>query len=278
VLVDTEDGSAVELYDLGGKGASILICHATGFCGGAYGQLARTLADRLHVWAVDMRGHGDSPAPPDGKFGWATMVWDVLAARRAIKDDIVHLLGHSMGGAVALQTEADHPGTFGSAYVYEPIIVPAHVRAERTDNALADGAARRQAVFPSKADALWRYASRAPLNVLEAGSLLAYVDHGLALRPDGSAVLKCTPATEAKVFQASAAITPESVARVQIPVVVATGGEAESAFAALAAAVVSALPVAQLRVYPQLGHFGPLQDSITIGRDVIEHVAGSSAG
>jgi pimeloyl-ACP methyl ester carboxylesterase len=276
VLIATDDGSAVVLHDLGGEGASILICHATGFCGGAYEQLARTLAERLHVWALDMRGHGDSPASPDGGFGWATMVWDVLAARRAINDDVVHVLGHSMGGAVALQTEADHPGTFASAYLYEPIIVPAQMRAERTQNGLADGAARRQAVFPSKADALWRYASRAPLNVLEAGSLLAYVEHGLALRPDGSAVLKCTPATESGVFESSATITTGSVARVQIPVIVATGGEAESPFAALAAAVVSALPVAQSRMYSQLGHFGPLQDSLTIGRDVIEHVAASA--
>jgi pimeloyl-ACP methyl ester carboxylesterase len=265
------------VHDLGGDGPSILICHATGFCGRAYEQLARVLSGQLHVWAVDMRGHGDTPAPASGEYAWANMVWDVLAAREAIDDDVVHVLGHSMGGAVALQAEADHPGTFASAYVYEAIIVAREMRPERTHNALADGAARRQAAFPSKPDALWRYASRAPLNALEAGALFAYVDHGLALKPDGTAVLKCTPSIESSVFEASATITPESISAAQLPVLVATGGEAGSPFAALAPAIVASLPSAHLRVYASLGHFGPLQDSTTIGRDVMEHAAASAA-
>ncbi|HVU71859.1 MAG TPA: alpha/beta hydrolase [Mycobacteriales bacterium] len=270
--VTSDDGTSVVVHDLGGHGPGLLVCHATGLCGRAYERLAAAVGGALHVWAVDLRGHGDSAPPPDDDFAWAGMVRDVIAVRHALPAGPLHVFGHSMGGAAALQAAADHPGLFASAYVYEPIIVAPEARSEHTANPLADQARRRRPTFPSKAEALLRYASSASLGALEAASLAAYVEHGMRELPDGTVTLKCAPEHEARTFEASAMITSATVAAARIPTVVAIGSE-PSPLAALAPGVVAALPDARLRVHQHLGHFGPLQSPATVGADLVRHAS-----
>ena len=264
-------GSRFALHDLGGEGPPVLICHATGFCGRAYEPLARALADRFHVWALDMPGHGDSDDPPGGDFSWGLMVSDVAAATRAIASEpLACVVGHSMGGAVALQAAADDPGLFAAAYLFEPIISQPSDAARRTgNNPMAEGARRRQATFPSKPEALWRYATRRPMHELSAGSLAAYVEHGFRDNLDGTVALKCTPENEARTFESSVAITTASVKAATLPTLVVTG--ATSALASMGQPVVDALPRAELRIHRHLGHFGPLQGPEIIGDEIAAH-------
>ena len=46
--IQSTDGVAIELHDLGGDGPPVLIGHATGFCAGAYRPLATALAADHH--------------------------------------------------------------------------------------------------------------------------------------------------------------------------------------------------------------------------------------
>lgn len=265
------DGSTFALHDMGGSGPPILICHATGFCGRAYGPLALSLANRFHVWSLDMPGHGDSSDPPGGDFSWGAMVGDVVAATRAIGDEpLACVVGHSMGGAVALQAAAEDPALFAAAYLFEPIVSePQAVTARKGRNPMAEGARRRQGTFSSKPEALWRYASRPPMNELAAGSLAAYVEHGFRVNDDGTVSLKCSPENEARTFESSLAITTASVAPATLPTLVVTG--AASALANMGPPVVAALPNAELRVHRHLGHFGPLQGPDVIADEVAAH-------
>ena len=272
--VRTEHGTTIVVHDLGGDGSPLLICHATGFCGMAYAPLAGALRGRHHVWAVDVRGHGDSPPPEDGDFAWMGIVEDVLAACRAIGEGRqVHAIGHSRGGAVALQAEADHPGTFASAYLFEPII-PGDDFPMVGDNPMAVSARKRRERFPSKEAVLWRYASRPPFDGIGAASLVAYVEHGFATESEGTVRLKCRPEHEARTFEAAGVITAATVAPAALPVVVATGSASASPVASFAPGVVDALPDARLVVHEHLGHFGPFQDVQTVARDVLALTAG----
>ena len=263
----TELGTRVAVHDLGGDGEPLLICHATGFCGRAYEPLATALAERHHVFAVDLRGHGDSPPPPDLDFGWQSMTADVRAAARAISPGPIHAIGHSLGGAVALQTQATYADVFATAYLYEPIVVePGRFLPNR--NPMADSARCRTEVFTSKEAALWHYANRTQLGGLSAASLAAYVDHGFETLPDGRIRLKCRAEWEARTFEATGGITTQTVAGASIPVVVAVGDEPGSPLVALGPGIIDALENARLLVYDRFGHFGPLQPPRRIVADV----------
>lgn len=269
--IRSSHGVLLELHELGGAGPALLVVHATGFCAGAYRPLAAALAPDFQVWALDVRGHGDSHAPADGSMSWDAISNDVLAAVSAMGDGPVVGVGHSMGGAAILHAERKVPGTFRGAYVYEPIVFPAGAPVSDPDqNPLAVGAARRRPTFPSRAEALLRYASRPPLGELRADALAAYVEHGFRDLPDGTVTLKCPPEREAATFAAAGRITTQEVAGMALPTVVATGqgGGPRPDPASFAPSVVAALPRSELRVYPHLGHFGPLQDPPTIAEEI----------
>jgi pimeloyl-ACP methyl ester carboxylesterase len=77
----------------------LLIAH--GLFGSArnWGVIARRLADRRDVLAVDMRNHGDSPRFPTQSYAdMAADLAEVIAANGGRAD----VLGHSMGGKAAM--------------------------------------------------------------------------------------------------------------------------------------------------------------------------------
>ncbi|MBL7495443.1 alpha/beta hydrolase [Frankia sp. CNm7] len=278
--IATERGTTVVLHDLGGvapgAGPAVLVCHATGFCGRMYAPLARPLGGHAHVWALDFPGHGETPAPMDGNVAWREWTAEVAAAVAAVGAAgfaPVHAVGHSMGGAIALQAEADRPGLFASAYLYEPVVTPGAFPAAGS-NPLAAGARRRREVFASRAEALWRFASRPPLGELTAETLAAYVEHGFEDLPDGSARLRCRPEHEARTFEGSGGITYGTVAGAKIPVVIAAGGAGlELPPASFSPGLAAALPAATRVVHDHLGHFGPFQAPATIAAAVLGQIA-----
>lgn len=271
--VESSDGVTVTVHDLGGDGPPFLICHATGFLGRVYQPMAASLTARHHVWALDFRGHGDTPRPANDNFDWGGMADDLDAVISALTDEPIAVFGHSMGGAVSMLVEERRPGTLRSAYLYEPIIVPAMASegfSNGDNNSMATNARRRRPTFPSKADALLRYASRPPLNVLQAGALYAYVEHGFAEEPDGTARLKCAPEDEAATFAATGKATVDLVATIKTPTTVAVGKDEGSWSPSMfGPAIVDAMPNAVLERHPKLGHFGPLQDPDAIAEAIL---------
>lgn len=267
--VDSTDGVAIAVHDLGGDGPPLIVAHATGFCGRAYEPFAAALADLRHVWAFDFRAHGDSTSPENGRFDWEGSADDLLAVIEAVADGPVDLVGHSMGGGAAVLAEQRCPGTLASAYLFEPIIVPAGWDEARGGNFMAAKAAKRRDTFPSFADALLRYAANTPLAHLNAGALAAYVQHGFAEQGDGSVQLKLTPAEEAAVFSAGGKPTTDAAAAVHAPVAVAIGAPGEGfSPAAFGPLVVDALPDGHVVSFADLGHFGPLEAPTVVAADV----------
>ncbi|MGH9117218.1 MAG: alpha/beta fold hydrolase [Acidimicrobiales bacterium] len=267
--VDSSGGVELAVHDLGGRGEPLLIAHATGFCGRAYDPLSALLRRQFHVFAIDLRGHGDSTSPADGDFGWSGMADDVLATNAVIGRGPIGAIGHSMGGAALLLAEAARPGTLRFAYLYEPILFPSGFVAYG-DNAMAGPARRRRARFASKAEVLHRYANRPPLNVLRADALAAYVEHGFMSMDDGTVRLKCTGEHEARTYDAGLQVTVDRIAGVTVPTTVAVGLRTSGTGPErLAPGIVAALGSASLLEYPHLGHFGPLQDPESLVPDVL---------
>ncbi|MEZ5217313.1 MAG: alpha/beta hydrolase [Ilumatobacteraceae bacterium] len=87
---------------------------------------------------------------------------------------------------------------------------------------------------------------------------------------DGTVTLKCTPEQEALTFEGAGAFRIEHVTELEVPVLVAKGavdqGDPPGRWAAPLA---EALPRGTFVEYEHLGHFGPLQDPITVSRDIV---------
>lgn len=267
--VESTDGVRLALHDLGGSGGTLLICHATGFCGMAYARFGHELTSRFHVYAVDFRGHGDSSAPAGNRFSWEGMADDLLAVLGLLGGGAASLFGHSLGGAAALLAASREPAAIGFAYLFEPIVLPEGFPSNGA-NPLATAARRRRAEFGSRAEALRRYAGRPPLDTLRAGVLADYVEHGFAEAGDGSVHLKCTPEHEAATFDAPDKPTIGSLSAVEVPMVVAAGATLDGWSPGLfAPTVAEALPRARFERHPTLGHLGPLENPYAVAQSVL---------
>ena len=267
--VPSTDGVSIELHDLGGSGPTLLLAHATGFCARAYQPLADLLGRRFHVWALDFRAHGDSTVPDSGDLAWTGMIADVQAAVDAIDDGPVYGYGHSMGGACLAGAELARPGTLRGAVFFEPIIVTREVEGYDGPVPLAVSARRRRPSFPSRVEALHRYAGRPPLGLFRADVLWSYVEHGLADDPDGGVSLKCLPENEAATFEAANKPRVDTMGGVDVPILVGCGADDGGGPAALAPLVADSLGQGELRRYEHITHFGPFQDPVTIAHDAI---------
>lgn len=64
---------------------------------------ARALAKDYHVIAPDLRGHGDSAWSAEGSYMMANFVYDLTQLVEQLGREPVILVGHSLGGAVALR-------------------------------------------------------------------------------------------------------------------------------------------------------------------------------
>ncbi len=83
-------------------------------------QLQHLRSHRRAV-ALDVRGHGRSESPRDGDYTITAMAGDVAAVVDALKLDRFVLVGHSMGGAVALTYAGQHPDRVAGLVLVDPI-------------------------------------------------------------------------------------------------------------------------------------------------------------
>ena len=78
------------------------------------------LATDRAVYAIDLPGHGGSSKTLDGDGGVAWLAEAVRGAMAALDIDRAHLVGHSLGGAIALQMALDEPVRIASVTLVCP--------------------------------------------------------------------------------------------------------------------------------------------------------------
>ena len=273
ITVPSTDGVELAVHELGGDGRPLLFCHATGFHGRVWGGVAAEFPDRRCI-ALDFRGFGDSTAPRDGDFDWHGFADDVLAVVDHFSWTDVQAVGHSKGGAALLVAELVRPGTFDRLVCFEPIVFPRPgeggpvFRLPGEGNPLAEGARRCREQFDSYDAAIERFAASESLGSLRPDVLESYVRHGFRPADDGTVVLKAAREHEARTYEMSQELGAfERLGDVRCPVLVAHGGDGGPP-AQFAPMIADALPHAELQVFPDLGHFGPLEDPVTFARAV----------
>jgi lipase len=122
-------------YEWGEPGLPVLVClHGVTGHGRHFAKLAERLADRFHVLAFDLRGHGGSSWEPP--WNLEQHVDDVLSAA---PDERCSWLGHSFGGRVAYEAAAAAPERVARLVLLDPAIqLPPHVGIAAAENARRD--------------------------------------------------------------------------------------------------------------------------------------------
>jgi pimeloyl-ACP methyl ester carboxylesterase len=107
-----------------GRGAPIVALHGLTASYVNFIGIAERLAVRRPLFAVDLRGRGDSDKP-DGPYGMAQHARDVAAAMRAMGLGASVIVGHSMGAFVATALAAQEPGLVAGLMLIDGGYVPA---------------------------------------------------------------------------------------------------------------------------------------------------------
>jgi len=101
-----------------GKGKPIIILHGLFGMSDNWMTMAKRLADNsFHVFVPDLRNHGQSPHTEE--WDYESMSDDVFELMDAYKIVSPVIIGHSMGGKVAMQMAAKHPKKISALVVVD---------------------------------------------------------------------------------------------------------------------------------------------------------------
>ena len=95
-------------YLISGKGDPVVLLHGYAETSHMWLPLIATLAEKHTVIAPDLRGFGQSAAPPDG-YTKAAMARDIHALVKSLNYGHIRLVGHDIGLMVAYAYAAQYP-------------------------------------------------------------------------------------------------------------------------------------------------------------------------
>lgn len=137
------DGRAMRVARAGaGEGAPVVLIH--GYAGDltSWAFNIPALAAHAPVIALDLPGHGGSDKNV-GDGALATLAKAVAGALRVLGVSRAHLVGHSLGAAVAARLAADAPAGVASLTLIAPAYLPGGTLCEEFLTGLVDGSRAR---------------------------------------------------------------------------------------------------------------------------------------
>ena len=205
----------VELHALFWGDASrpaLVLLHGGGANAHWWDHLAPTLAERFHVVALDFRGHGDSDHPAELLPG--AFQRDLEALLVELGSDEVFLVGHSMGGHVALDHASRVKATRGVVAIE---VARGAERREKRRTRLAL-AARRS--YRTRAEAVSRFRLLPHSPATEESLRLSIAENSVREEPDGRFGFNFDP----RWFSLPSGSAPD-LSKIECPVLVIRGSD-----------------------------------------------------
>ena len=158
--------------------------------------VARTLREHYHVYALDLRGHGNSAWAPGAMYSVAEHVLDLSALLDIINEFPVRIAGHSLGGIVVLHYAGVYPERVKKVISIEGIGFPPLHRvhapmSERMRNwieTVRKSEGREPRSYPNLDSAVARMKEANPHLTDDVARHLTL--HGTNFNPDGSMIWK----------------------------------------------------------------------------------------
>jgi pimeloyl-ACP methyl ester carboxylesterase len=180
-------------YVVWGKDGSkppLLLIHGNRDHARNWDYVARRLVDRYTIYAPDLRGHGDSEWAIGGQYSLPEFVLDTCALINELGYEKLALVGHSLGGAVALQFTGVCPERVERVVSVEglgPRVLerrPAHQRMRQWVMDMHEFERRHPREYPTLEDAVRRMQEANPRLTPELAHHLAL--HGTRRNEDGT--------------------------------------------------------------------------------------------
>ena len=126
-LTDIETaGARIRLRHAGSGPGLLLLLHGNPLTHVAWHKVAPRLAEHFHVVAADLRGYGDSSAPPEApdssNYSFRAMAQDQVEVMQALGHDRFYVAGHDRGARTTHRMCLDHADRIIKAAVID--IVP----------------------------------------------------------------------------------------------------------------------------------------------------------
>jgi pimeloyl-ACP methyl ester carboxylesterase len=177
----TNEDPRLHLRSWGGEGTPLMLLHGMGGHTHWWDTTAPLLADSFKPVALDFHGMGDSDWRPDGSYTTETWVSDIEDARHAMGWERMLLCGHSLGGRIALEYAARHPGRLLGVVAVDflpEFYANSNRRFEKTRS-------RKQPVYSDREVMIKRYHLQPPGTALKEEELHALAKKSLRKTPEG---------------------------------------------------------------------------------------------
>jgi pimeloyl-ACP methyl ester carboxylesterase len=187
----------LQFWDYGQDGKpSLVLLHGGLDHARNWDWVAQSLREHYHVYALDLRGHGNSAWAPGAMYSIAEYVLDLSVLLDIINDFPLGLIGHSLGGGIVLHYAGVYPDRVRKAVSIEGLGVVSEVAvqgppSQRIRNwieAVRNVEKRRPKSYPSLGSAIARMKEVNPHLSDEVARHLTL--HGTNWNPDGSLVWK----------------------------------------------------------------------------------------
>ncbi|UOW70016.1 alpha/beta hydrolase [Synechococcus elongatus PCC 6311] len=104
-------GQSIRYWQLGDRGAPVLLVHGFGACCEHWRQNVEAIAQHSTVYVIDLLGFGQSAKPDPIAVNYGIELWaqQIEAFRQAVIGQPTRLIANSIGCVVALQAAVDQP-------------------------------------------------------------------------------------------------------------------------------------------------------------------------
>ncbi len=227
------DRLKLQFWDFGQEGKpALVLVHGGLDHARSWDWVARSLRERYHVYALDLRGHGNSAWAPGAMYSIAEHVLDLSVLLDIVNDFPVRLVGHSLGGVIVLHYSGIYPDRVRKAVSIEGMGLPQGHRAHGPApdrlrgwvERLRELEKRHQKSYPTLEAAVTRMKEANPHLSDEVAHHLTH--HGTNWNPDGSMVWKFDNYFRAfSPYGHNIAEAAETYARITAPVMLFWGLE-----------------------------------------------------
>jgi pimeloyl-ACP methyl ester carboxylesterase len=224
----------------------VLLLHGGNQSAHSWDLVSLHLADRYHIVAPDQRGHGDSEWSRDVDYTLGALARDAAAliGDRGLRSPII--VGHSMGGMVALLLAKLHPEILRAL-----VIVDVAPELSERGTAVIRDFVKRNVEFDDPEEFLDRVARYDPFRKRE--HMARTLKYNLLRRADGKYVSKHDRRRVDDPF-GSEIVTLDCVRQFAFPTLVVRGGESTVLEPDAAERFTDALPEGRLVTVPDCGH------------------------